>query len=153
MKNRVTVARALKEKNRVAGRLAKALNLVSRENSQDSNVPRGVDVEATYAQAKELRKRLVETKTAIALANQPIVGKIIELEEIKSEISYLNGLDVKEGVFVSNSYNSTVTNEFSAVIKKQQVLEEVERLQSRADRLQDELDEFNALTKVEIEVD
>ena len=153
MKNRVTVARALKEKNRVAGRLAKALNLVSRENSQDSNIPRGVDVEATYAQAKELRKRLVETKTAIALANQPIVGKIIELEEIKSEISYLNGLDVKEGVFVSNSYNSTVTNEFSAVIKKQQVLEEVERLQSRADRLQDELDEFNALTKVEIEVD
>ncbi len=153
MKNRVTVARALKEKNRVAGRLAKALNLVSRENSQDSNVPRGVDVDATYAQAKELRKRLVETKTAIALANQPIVGKIIELEEIKSEISYLNGLDVKEGVFVSNSYNSTVTNEYSAVIKKQQVLEEVERLQSRADRLQDELDEFNALTKVEIEVD
>lgn len=153
MKNRVTVARALKEKNRVAGRLAKALNLVSRENSQDSNVPRGVDVGATYAQAKELRKRLVETKTAIALANQPIVGKIIELEEIKSEISYLNGLDVKEGVFVSNSYNSTVTNEYSAVIKKQQVLEEVERLQSRADRLQDELDEFNALTKVEIEVD
>ena len=153
MKNRVTVARALKEKNRVAGRLAKALNLVSRENSQDSNVPRGVDVNATYAQAKELRKRLVETKTAIALANQPIVGKIIELEEIKSEISYLNGLDVKEGVFVSNSYNSTVTNEYSAVIKKQQVLEEVERLQSRADRLQDELDEFNALTKVEIEVD
>ena len=145
MKNRVTVARALKEKNRVAGRLAKALNLVSRENSQDSNVPRGVDVDATYAQAKELRKRLVETKTAIALANQPIVGKIIELEEIKSEISYLNGLDVKEGVFVSNSYNSTVTNEYSAVIKKQQVLEEVERLQSRADRLQDELDEFNAL--------
>ena len=72
MKNRVTVARALKEKNRVAGRLAKALNLVSRENSQDSNVPRGVDVDATYAQAKELRKRLVETKTAIALANQPI---------------------------------------------------------------------------------
>ncbi len=153
MKNRVTVARALKEKNRVAGRLAKALNLVSRENSQDSNVPRGVDVDATYAQAKELRQRLVETKTAIALANQPIVGKIIELEEIKSEISYLNGLDVKEGVFVSNSYNSTVTNEYSAVIKKQQVLEEVERLQSRADRLQDELDEFNALTKVEIEVD
>jgi hypothetical protein len=153
MKKCVTIARALKEKNRVAGRLAKALNLVSRENSQDSNVPRGVDVDATYAQAKELRKRLVETKTAIALANQPIVGKIIELEEIKSEISYLNGLDVKEGVFVSNSYNSTVTNEYSAVIKKQQVLEEVERLQSRADRLQDELDEFNALTKVEIEVD
>ena len=153
MKKRVTMARALKEKNRVAGRLAKARELVARENSRDKNVPRGIDVSETYALAKTLRDRLVAIKTAIAEANSPIVSKIIELDEVKSEISYLNGLDVKEGKFVSGNYGTRIETELEAVIRQPQVLDEVTALQARADRLQDELDEFNATTKIEIEID
>ena len=88
MKRIVTIARALKEKNRVAGRLAKARQLVNKENSKEKKVPRGVDVKAVYAEAKTLRDRLVAIKTAIAVANQPIVGRIVELAEVKSEIAY-----------------------------------------------------------------
>ena len=153
MKKRVTIARALKEKNRVAGRLAKARELVGRENSKDKNVPRGIDVSETYTLAKTLRDRLVSIKSAIAEANGPIVSKIIELDEVKSEISYLNGLDVKEGRFVETNYGSRIETELEAVIRQPQVLDEVTALQARADRLQDELDEFNAATKIEIEVD
>ena len=153
MKKRVTIARALKEKNRVAGRLAKARELVGRENSKDKNVPRGIDVSETYTLAKTLRDRLVSIKRAIAEANSPIVSKIIELDEVKSEISYLNGLDVKEGKFVSTSYGTRIETELEAVIRQPQVLDEVTALQARADRLQDELDEFNATTKIEIELD
>lgn len=153
MKKRVTIARALKEKNRVAGRLAKARELVGRENSRDKNVPRGIDVSETYTLAKALRDRLVSIKSAIAEANSPIVSKIIELDEVKSEISYLNGLDVKEGKFVSTNYGTRIEIELDAVIRQPQVLDEVTALQARADRLQDELDEFNATTKIEIELD
>ena len=153
MKKRVTMARALKEKNRVAGRLAKARELVARENSRDKNVPRGIDVSETYALAQTLRDRLVAIKTAIAEANGPIVSKIIELDEVKAEISYLNGLDVKEGKFVSGNYGTRIETELEAVIRQPQVLDEVTALQARADRLQDELDEFNATTKIEIEID
>ena len=153
MIKRVTIARALKEKNRVAGRLAKARELVGRENSMDKNVPRGIDVSETYTLAKTLRDRLVSINSAIAEANSPIVSKIIELDEVKSEISYLNGLDVKEGKFVETNYGSRIETELEAVIRKPQVLDEVAALQARADRLQDELDEFNATTKIEIEID
>lgn len=153
MKKRVTIARALKEKNRVAGRLAKARELVGRENSKDKNVPRGIDVSETYALAKTLRDRLISIKSAISEANSPIVSKIIELDEVKSEISYLNGLDVKEGKFVSGSYGTRIETDLDAVIRQPQVLDEVTALQARADRLQDELDEFNATTKIEIEID
>ena len=153
MKKRVTIARALKEKNRVAGRLAKARELVGRENSKDKNVPRGIDVSETYALAKTLRDRLISIKSAISEANSPIVSKIIELDEVKSEISYLNGLDVKEGKFVSGSYRTRIETDLDAVIRQPQVLDEVTALQARADRLQDELDEFNATTKIEIEID
>lgn len=153
MKRKVTIARALKEKNRIAGRLAKAREQVGKENSCDKKVPRGIDVAETFAQSKVLRDRLIAVKSAIAIANQPIVAKIIELDEVKSEIAYLNGLNVKEGVFVESNYGSRVESEIDAVIRKPQVLEEIAVLQARADRLQDELDEFNAMTKVEIEID
>ena len=153
MKQIVTVARALKEKNRIAGRLAKARELVGEENSRDKSVPRGVDVAEMYAQAKELRDRLIAIKSAIAEANKPIVSKIIELDEVKSEIAFLNGLNVKEGNFVTTNYGSRIESEIDAVIRKQQVLDEIAVLQARADRLQDELDEFNATTKIVIEVD
>ena len=153
MRTMVTIARALKEKNRVVGRLAKARELVGAENSKDKSVPRGVDVAAMYDLAKVLRNRLIAIKSVIAEANKPIVSKIIELDEIKSEIAFLNGLDVKEGKFVTTNYGTRIESDIDAVIRKQQVLDEVTALQARADRIQDELDEFNATTKVEIELD
>ena len=153
MKKLVTIARALKEKNRVAGRLAKARQLVGAENSTEKKIPRRVDVAAVREEARTLAERLVAIKSAIAVANTPIVGKIIELDEVKSAISWLNGMDVREGVFEESRFGERSVKEFEVVMGKDAVLKEVESLQRRADALQDALDEFNALTKVEIEID
>ncbi|MBQ6924111.1 MAG: hypothetical protein IJQ73_05680 [Kiritimatiellae bacterium] len=153
MKKQVSIARALKEKNRVAGRLAKAREIIQQENSKDKSLPRRVDVEATYAEAKMLEARLVAIKSAIAQANNPIVAKIIELDELKSEIAFLNGLNVKEGRFEEVSYGNKIVRDIEAVVGQARVLAEVVELQKRADALQDALDEFNASTKVEIEID
>ena len=153
MKKLVTIARALKEKNRVAGRLAKARQLVGAENSTEKKIPRRVDVAAVREEARTLAERLVAIKSAIAVANTPIVGKIIELDEVKSAISWLNGMDVREGVFEESNYGGKIVKEYESVLGKDAVLKEVESLQRRADALQDALDEFNASTKVEIEID
>ena len=153
MKKQVSIARALKEKNRVAGRLAKAREIIQQENSKDKSLPRRVDVEASYAEAKMLEARLVAIKSAIAQANNPIVAKIIELDELKSEIAFLNGLNVKEGRFEEVSYGNKIVRDIEAVMGQARVLAEVAELQKRADALQDALDEFNASTKVEIEID
>ena len=153
MKRSVSIARALKEKNRVAGRLAKAREIIQQENSKDKSLPRRVDVEATYAEAKMLEARLVAIKSAIAQTNNPLVAKIIELDELKSEIAFLNGLNVKEGRFEEVSYGNKIVRDIEAVVGQARVLAEVAELQKRADALQDALDEFNASTKVEIEID
>ena len=71
---------------------------------------------------------------------------------MKSEIAFLNGLNVKEGLFEEASYGGSVVREITAVLRKPDMLEEIARLQKRADELQDELDEFNASTRIEIEV-
>ena len=153
MKKQVSIARALKEKNRVAGRLAKAREIIQQENSKDKSLPRRVDVEATYAEAKMLEARLVAIKSAIAQANNPIVAKIIELDEVKSEIAFLNGINVKEGRFEEVAYANKIVRDIEAVVGQARVLAEVAELQKRADALQDALDEFNASTKIEIEID
>ncbi len=153
MKKNVTIARALKEKNRLAGRLAQIRALIGKENSREKNVPRGIDVQASFEVAKVLKQRLVDVKAAIAAANKPIVAKIVELDEMKAEIAWLNGLETREGVFKQANYGGIVTEEYDAVIKKADLLEELKKLQKRADELQDALDEFNASTKVEIEMD
>ena len=153
MTKQVSIARALKEKNRVAGRLAKAREIIQQENSKDKSLPRRVDVEATYAEAKMLEARLVAIKSAIAQANNPIVAKIIELDELKSEIAFLNGINVKEGRFEEVSYGNKIVRDIEAVVGQARVIAEVAELQKRADALQDALDEFNASTNVEIEID
>lgn len=151
MKQKVSIARALKEKNRVAGRLKKALEEIKKENSKLAWLPRGINVEETFEHTKALRQRLIEIKSAIAIANQKIVTKIIELGEVKSQINFLNDLETKEGVFSTHYRDSQ--EEYSAIITRGQALKEMEHLQKHADRLQDDLDNFNATTTVEIEID
>lgn len=155
MIKKVSLARALKEKNRIAGKLRAARDLVNKENSKEKKIPRNIDVRSVLEEARAYESRLIEIKTAIAAANRDIVRKIIELEEVKSEISFFTGIPDKEGDFViTESYSDRVREEkYDAVIKNAEILETVKGLRKRAEALQDELDEFNAVTKVEIEIE
>jgi hypothetical protein len=86
MKKTVSLARALKEKNRLGGELRRVLNEIITENVHLRGTTRHVDVHAFYERSKRLRQLIIQIKTVIALANRPIVSKIIELAEVKSEI-------------------------------------------------------------------
>ena len=119
----------------------------------EAKIPRSVDVAAVLALAKAQEANLIAIKAAIAEANAPIIAKIIELDEVKSEIAFFNGLDAKEGVYEESNYSGRVLREFNAVISKSSILSEISALQKRADALQDELDEFNASSKVMIDIE
>lgn len=134
----------------MAGRLARIRSLLNEENSHDELIPRSIDVTATFFEEKELVKRLAETKTAIAMANTGIVGKIIELAEAKSAISWLNSMSTREGVY-EESYSNRHT--YVAEIKKNDVMNEVNALQRHMEDLQDEIDAYNATKKVIVEID
>ena len=144
MKKKVTLARALKEKNRLVGRIVKLRKVVGEENSTIVGAARSVDVRAIYDNAKALTRRLVSIKTAIS-----------RMEELKSAISYLNRLNTSSGMrrTLNERYASEELCEYSAVITMQDVLNEVEAMQKRIEDIQDELDDFNASTTVEIELD
>ena len=143
-----TLARALKERSRLAGRIKHNFQLLDRENSRISGSPRSFDVRAIYAENRELMEKLIDIKQRIAAANAPIAGKLVEMDELKSMISYLKGLDTTSEI-KKEGYNGEAVL-YEAVISAAETDTAVEELQKRVEDLQDELDEFNATTKIDL---
>ena len=148
MKQKVSIARALKEKSRVAGRIHTLTDVINHENSLAEGSTRSVDLRETLAQVKDLTEQLIGIKAAIARGNQGAIDKIVELGEIKSMIGFFNRLNTAESF--SDDYSRHIKLE--AAIRKADVLLEVDAYQRRANALQDELDDFNASHFVEIEL-
>ena len=146
----VSLARALKEKNRIAGRLRKAQELVKKENRKVAGSPRAVDVVATLAEAERLSALLAVVKAAIAKANDGIVASIVELEEVKSMIAFLGSVNTDDEVEVERDYRGTVERRWDVALRQPEILAKTTALQERADALQDALDEYNAKTRVEL---
>lgn len=143
-----TLARALKERSRLAGRIKHNFQLLDRENSRISGSPRSFDVRAIYAESRELMEKLIAIKQRIAAANAPIAGKLVEMDELKSMISYLKGLDTTSEI-KKEGYNGEAVL-YEAVISAAETDAAAEELQKRVEDLQDELDEFNATTKIDL---
>jgi len=153
VKKSVTLSRALKEKNRWAGRLAELRERISSNNSHEESALICSDVAADLADAKDASERLVAIKTAIAEANAEIVGLIIQLEELKGELAWLKGLETKEGVFKSQIYHDVVEEKFVVGISGSEKIKMIDELQRKANKIQDALDDFNGTHRVSIEVD
>ena len=146
----VTLARALKEKNRLAGRLRKAMSLVKRANRKREGSPQSVDVAAALAEVERLSALLAQVKAAIAKANDGIMARIVELEETKALIAFVESVPADEEVEVERDYRGVVERRWEVAIREPELLAKAEALQKRADALQDALDEYNAATRVDL---
>ena len=146
----VTLARALKEKNRIAGRLRKAQKLVEKENRKPAGSPRAVDVAAAFAEVERLSALLASVKAAIAKANDGIVASIVELEETKALLAFVGSIPSDESVEIERSYQGSVERRWDVAVRTPELLARADALQKRADALQDALDEYNAATRVDL---
>jgi len=145
----VTLAKALKLKNRLAGRVTKLTLDVQTYNSVQ-NGAETVDVRTRFAERAAVVAQLTELKDAISRANQPIQKAIFELAERKAEVALLAGLNTKHGVY-KEGYPTGGDVTYVAQLRKADVDERVAKLEAEIDRLQDRLDGFNHTTVVEVE--
>jgi hypothetical protein len=144
----ITLARALKLKNRLAGRLAKLDSDFENYNS----LPAGTDspdLKALYAERNKLVSRLVELKLALNAANQPVQRTIFELGEAKSLVALLTKTSTRHGKVVEGYHGNEV--EYVAQFRKGDIDREVRRLEVVIDRLQEQLDAFNHRTMIRID--
>lgn len=148
----MTLAQALKEKNRLAGELARNWSMIARENSKHEDSPRVIDVAETYRKVQLYKEKLTELKTKIGLANAGNLERIYKLEECENELNRLNDIRTDESSdFQAISDSSYKEFKRSVVFSAAQVYEMREKAQQECNDIQDELDAYNATTKIEFE--
>ena len=145
----ITLAKALKLKNRLAGKVAKLTATIQTYNSTQQTSEQ-IDVRAPFAARADLVRRLTDLKHAIARANAPIQGDIFNLAELKAEVALLAGLSTKHGTFLEG-YPTAGQVAYVAQFRKADVDAMTDALETRIDALQDKLDTFNAQTLIAVE--
>src|SRR5262249_20696445 len=119
-----------------------------------NSVPEGqadqVIVPAMLKAREELVEALVGLKTAINEANREVQRDIYDLAEKKATAQFLAGLNTRHGPQPA-VYPNTTEVHYVAALKKADVDALVVRLEKEIDQLQDRLDQFNHVRKIEVE--
>lgn len=146
----ITLAKALKIKNRLVGRLAKVQVDIQTFNSVPEGQAGQVDVPALMQTREALVEAIVGLKAAINDANREAQRDIYALAEKKATAQFLAGVCTRHGPQPA-VYPSTTEVTYVAALKKADVDAQVARLETDIDQLQDKLDQFNHDRKIEID--
>ena len=144
------IAKALKEKNKFLRELGKLLTKVQKNNSVIEGKTRAYSSKEMFIQANLKILELVELKTKISLANEPIQSKIYKLSELKSLVSIIKELSTEEGPQES-SHSWEDTNKvfiYNSEIKTVEKDEMVQNIENEIEKIQEELDIYNHTTEI-----
>jgi hypothetical protein len=146
----MNLAKALKQKNRIAGEVARLKQLLGAQNVRPSTQKFDYDNKQVLADLRARIDELVSVKAGIAVANATIYARIFRLAEVKGLIDALQRLDTRSGVFKEAAMfgHAPMETEFIAQISKAEADKLVADLQTEAQQLQDELDEFNFIQAI-----
>lgn len=146
----ITLAKALKIKNRLVGRLAKVQADIQAFNSVPEGQAGQVDVPALIQNREALVEAIVGLKTVINDANREAQRDIYALAEKKATAQFLAGVSTRHGP-QPPVYPSTIEVNYFAALKKADVDAQVVGLEKEIDQLQDRLDQFNHDRKIEVD--
>lgn len=161
---KVSLARLLKVKNRIASEVTRKNEKIVQYNVftviDDKNnlnpvvtVEPPVYVNELVNEVNQLITDLIFVKSLISRANNKIVDKIYRMSECKGQLAFFKKLNCAEGK-ITNTYSmrDIDNSEYRvAQIKEEDRNNRVEALIAEINKLQDELDEFNATHRVEID--
>jgi shikimate 5-dehydrogenase len=148
----VLLAKALKVKNRQIQKVRELQQRINACNSYLDGAEPDFDANALYQELEIETARLWKTKAAINAANAPIQPVIYELAEAKGQVTFLKGLNTQRGLQML-AYLATQPQEYVSQITAQEAANRVAAIEKRIDTLQDQLDEHNATTLLEVEID
>ena len=150
----VSLAKALKIKNRLAGELKRLQQILVRENSKLVGSVRDVDCENVYESIVDTMHKLIQVKAEIAKANVGIYGNITRIAELKGLLAFYATIPTNDGKIKEEAgWREVATfSEYNAVYKKVKLDLMSTGISGEIDKLQDEIDVYNANTKVDLYV-
>ena len=147
---KMSLAQALKEKNRIVGEITHLWNLVQNQNSVWETHNRSIDVRETMETIELYTEKLIELKTKIGAANEGNLQNMYALEECKSRMAKLDGMDTTEDIRYHGLNDEKIIRRTS-VITAAEVIKMTKELQKKCNHLQDALDAYNATHTIEFD--
>ena len=153
----MTISQALKEKNRITGRINTLQQQLYKFNRYNKNKTPDLDAEELMESLQKEWAYLINLKSKIARANVGIAESLIRLSEAKAELKFWQGF-VNAGpaleIVTETVYDYSVKNHVNketpmvSVYTSKQVLENTQRVQTEIENLQDSVDTYNATTQI-----
>ena len=137
----MTIAQALKEKNKRVANIQKGWEKIAKYNSLNEGVERPYSLTNIYESIAIETAALIELKKAIHEASAPVRGDIFALSEYKNIAARIKTIDVSQGP-VSERYSSTVTVRSCEFDVKWQD-SEIAAIENKIESIQEKLDSFN----------
>lgn len=150
---KITLARGMKVKNRLTGRLSSLWKDITSYNSTIKG-SESIDVKPLYERYNKGQELLISLKVAIATATTPMTKNLVEMSELRGLVKNLGGLITTHGIQHANAYRRVQDEkplEYIAQFRKQDVDKLVKEYETRIDTLQEELDTFNHKATIEID--
>lgn len=152
----MNIAKALKEKNRITGRIKKLQANLLKYNRHQVDVEQDFDPNEIYVSLQEEWAHLINLKGKIAAANAGIADKLIQLTEAKAELQFWTGFSMYAGPNAEiiqqrkliNGQYEEVGVAFTSYISSKEAQGHVDRVQKAIEDLQDEIDTYNGITNV-----
>ena len=144
----MTIKQALKQKNKLIKSITENTKLMQQYNSVEVGNKRPYSSKTLYDKISFDMSQLATLKAKIHIANTPVLNKIFEMSELKSLVSSIKKMDCTEGKSNRDRYRLesevVLTSEIDLVVRN----EMVRVLEEKVEKIQDELDVFNATTTI-----
>lgn len=155
----MNIAQALKEKNRITGRLVNLQNQFSKYNRYRSDQKPVEDPKVLWEKLLIERARLNQIKYQIQKANAGIAAELVYIAEAKAMLAYLTRLSdsssttlrgITEVVYnrsTGDYVDSNYTIEYG--LDAVDLRDQIEHYQKQIEDLQDKIDNYNAVTQID----
>lgn len=150
---KINLAKALKVKNQLIKKINDCKGLIMRHNSYDSRNPPEFDIQQEYINLFTYTEQLAKLKAQITVANAAIADKLHSQAEYRSLITVIATFPTENGAIEVDNHtyggqSKTITKEATVTAKVIKISSD--SLTAKINKLQDEIDAFNALTTIEV---
>ena len=152
MKTVMSLAKALKEKNRITEKILDLRKQIMDYNSIDLGQKRPISIHDCLQQLQPLEENLVRVKAAISTCNAGVARELNEMMCQRAILVFYQNLDTSEDRFMRGREGEEIKVQKDVAIPFSATLAKMEEIREKINDLQDKLDEYNALTKVEIDL-
>lgn len=147
----ITLAKALKLKNKLIGKISKISEDITSYNSTLASNEVEVDVRLLMEKRQDLLEKLIDLKYFISTANAPIQKSIFRMSELKGTVAFLKKINTKQGK-VLDRYSLDVEGEYKSVFRKNDIDKMIDDIQLEIDNIQETLEHHNYNTIISIDI-